>query len=348
MVPPSRPASDWPAPRQVPSSYPGAAPNHHYLLVDGRVVPLAVSRAGGGGRLTVTLADGTPVDEVLAGVGLPTLAERVPVLAYGANRSPHTLALKLAHHGYEPPGGAGTVAVPVLAGSLTGLDVVAAGLSSQGFVYADVTPSPGTRISVLLTLLDREQAAAVNASEGVGRGMYDCALVPGFEVAGNGGDGSGDGEGAGRLDVLAYAGCHPVFVSPSTGTPIAFSAISAVARRFPASEQVEVMAHVLWTTGVAGEVAGVLGLGRDAQPAEVARELARLLSGQWWYAHNTGDARMATAVRAEELVWQALGRHAAPQSTAARLAAEGAVLDADVVFAAGPELRLGAQAGVVQ
>jgi len=268
-------------------------------------------------------------------VGLPTLAERVPVLAYGSNRSPQTLGLKFDHHGYDAPGG--TVAVPVLAGTLSGLDVVAAGLSSQGYVYADVAPSPGTEISVLLTLLDPEQAAAIHDSEGVGRGLYECALVPGFSVA-NSVAGAG-----GTLDVLAYAGLHPVFVSPDTGTPVAFSAIAASGRRFAAYEQVDLMAHVLSTTGIAREVAGLLGLGADDPPVEIARELARLLSGQWWYAHNTGDVPMAAAVRAEELVWQALGRHAAPQSTAERLAAEGTVLDVDTVLAAGPELRLGAQ-----
>lgn len=322
-------ASDWPAPREVPTTYPGAAPDHHHLLADGKVVPLAVGRAGD--RLVVTLADGTPVDEVLAGVGLPTLADRVPVLAYGANRSPHTLELKFAHHGYEPPGG--TVAAPVLAGTLSGLDVVAAGLSSQGFVYADVVPSSGTQVSVLLTLLDPAQASVVHDSEGVGRGMYECARLPGFTVAGT----------TVTLDVLAYAGCHPVFVSPATGTPLAFSAVAATGRRFAAHGQVEMTAHVLETTGVLGAVAAVLGLTADDPPVEVARELARLLSGQWWYTHNTGDHPMAAAVRAERLVWEALGGHAAPRSTAERLGAEGAVIAPEVVHAAGPDLRLGAR-----
>jgi hypothetical protein len=332
-----RPATDWPAPRQVPTTYPGTAPDHHYLLVDGRVVPLDAQWTGAGGRLTVALDDGTPVDDLLAGAGLPTLAERVPVLAYGANRSPHTLALKLVHHGYESPG---AVVVPVLAGTLTGLDVVAGSLSRQGYLNADVTPSPGTEISVLLTLLDPGQAAAVHESEGVGRGRYGCALVPGFTAAGD--------EDGRLLDVLAYAGRHPVFVSPETGTPLAHAAIAALDRRFAAYDQVDLLAHVLSTTGASGPVAEVLGLGLDDPPAEVAHELVRLLSGQWWYAHNTGDRRTAAAVRAEGLVGEALARHTAPQSTADRLATEGALLDAGVVLAAGPDLRLGAQIDLAQ
>jgi hypothetical protein len=249
--------------------------------------------------------------------------------------------LKFDHHGYDARGG--TVAVPVLAGTLTGLDVVAAGLSSQGFIYADVAPSPGTEVSVLLTLLDPDQAAAVHDSEGLGRGVYDCALVPGFSVATDGREPGDRGAGGVTLDVLVYAGHHPVFLSPAMGTPVAFSAIAARGRRFAGYDQVELMAHVLSSTGIAGEVASLIGAGAGDPPVEIAHELARMLSGQWWYAHNTGDVPMAAAVRAEELVWQAMNRHSAAQSTAERLAAEGTVVDVDVVLAAGPELRLGAQ-----
>jgi hypothetical protein len=288
----------------------------------------------GGDGLRVSLADGSPVDRALAAVGAAPLAERVPVLAYGANRSPHTLAMKMAHHGRSPgPGPAAPVAIPVLAGSVTGLDVVAAGLSSQGFVYADVAPSPGTRISVLLTLLDPDQATAVHRSEGVGAGMYECALVDGFEVAGAPGL---------TLEAVAYAGCLPVFVSPELAAPLAFATIAAEGRRFAAEDQVGIMAHVLRSTGVAPAVAGLLG--SDAgDPLATARDLTRLLSGQWWYAHNTGDEPLAVARRAGDLVTEALRAHGAARSTAARLAEAGKVLAPDVAYASGPELRLGAR-----
>ena len=328
-----RAASDWPSSRQVPSTYPGAAPDHHHLLVDGRVLPLDVRWRDG--TLAMTLPDATPVDDVLARAGSAPLAERVPVLAYGTNRSPHTLVLKFAHHGRHrsPRPGA---AAPVLAGRLTGVDVVAAGVSSQGFVYADLTPSAGTGISVLLGLLDPAQAAALHDSEGVGRGMYECALVPGFEVAGT----------SLHLDVVGYAGCRPVFVSPETGTPLAFSIVPASGRRFPAYEQVELTTHVLVSTGVAGDVADLLGLGAGCEPATVARQWAALVNGQWWYARHTGDGGVTLADRARELVAGALSRHGPGPSTAERMGATGAVLAAEEAYAAGPRLRLGAQVGL--
>jgi hypothetical protein len=328
-----RAATDWQAPRLVPTSYPGDAPDQHYLLLGDRV--LTLSTPAGGRSLRLTLADGTPVDDVLAAAGAAPLAERVPMLAYGANRSPHTLAIKFAHHGLAYDGDAppAVAAVPVVRGSLGDVDVVGAGLSSQGYIYADLTPSPGTRITAYVTLLDPAQATAVHASEGVGKGAYDCAWVPGFTP---------DGTDL-QLDVLAYAGCLPVFVSPATATPQAFAAVAAADRRFPAADQVTLLGHVLESTGILDPVASLLGPLDGRQPEVVAAELARMLSGQWWYRHNTGDQVTAAAAQAQQLVWDALLRHGALETTSQWLAARGAVLDSGVAYASGPELRLAAQ-----
>jgi hypothetical protein len=90
-------------------------------------------------------------------------------------------------------------------------------------------------------------------------------------------------------------------------------------------------------------VAGLLGPVGSRDPVVVAAELARMLSGQWWYRHNTGDDVTAAAARAQQLLWDALLRHGAPESTSQWLAGRGAVIDAEVAYASGPELRLGAQ-----
>lgn len=330
----ARGAEEWPAPRLVPTTYPGAAPDYDYLLVGDQVLPIAVQVDGS--SLRARLPDGSPVDEVLARLGSAPLAERVPVLAYGANRTPHSLAVKFAHHLDDHSDQSGQPeAVPVVSVTVRDIDIVAASLSSQGCIYADMTPSPGTRASAKLTLLDREQAGAIHASEGVGQGMYDCGLLPGVEL----------GDTTVLLSVVAYAGCVPVFVSPVTGTPLAFAAIAAAGRQFAAFEQVDMLAHVLESTGVVEAVARLLGgLGpAGADASMVARESARLLSGQWWYVHNTGDAPMAAASEVQRVVLEALGRHTAARSTSQRFAAEGQILEADVAYACGPELRLGTQ-----
>ena len=97
--------------------------------------------------------------------------------------------------------------VPVLAAAVVDHDVVASGISLQGFVRGDLTPSPGTRVRVMVALLDPDQLAAIHDSEGVGTGRYDVVEWPGVEIAGTGR----------RLDVLAYACCRPPFVSPEVG-----------------------------------------------------------------------------------------------------------------------------------
>jgi hypothetical protein len=291
-----------------------------------------------GGALRVRLPDGTDVDDLLRRHGLAPLAERVPVVAYGANRSPASLALKLRHHGYDDGTGA-PVAVPVLAGTLAGFDVVAAAYTGQGYVYADIAPSPGTSARIMVTLLDPGQAAAVHDSEGVrtaGAG-YDCAWVPGLTVAGVG------------LRALAYAGCLPVFVSPRTGSPLAFAAIGAGGRRFEAFDQVDLVAEILTTTGILEEVADLVGApGAPPDARAVAVDLARTLNGQWWYAHhNPGVPRLPRADAAQAVVNRAIRAHAPGPTTSERLRPDGRVLDADTAYEAGPGLRLGAVASLV-
>lgn len=356
----ARPAGDWPAPRLVPTSYPGLAPDHAYVLVGDEVLPLSVD--GDTGGLALTLPDGSPLDALLDRCGAAPVADRVPMLAYGANRCPQTLAVKFAHHARPvevlgpleadaaalaaagaSDGPGRDAVVPVLAGTLADVDVVGVGLSSQGYIYADLTPSPGTQVQLMVTLLDRHQATAVHRSEGIGAGIYECAWLSGYAVAGC----------DVVLDVLAYAGGLPVFVSPATGTPLAFSAIAASGRRFPAFDQVDLLAHVLDASGVLDEVADLVGLGlgvgdgsgepSGSDPVRVARELARLLSGQWWYAHNTGDAPMGLASRAQAAVWEAWGRNCATDTTARCLADDDRVVASDDAYACGPALLLSAQ-----
>jgi len=313
-----------------PATYPGAAPRHHYLLLDGQVHAITLP---GGDLAAACLDDGRAVDALLGSAGLPALCERVPVLAYGANRNPHTLDLKLAHHDYQTEGA--STAVPVLTGTLSDFDVVAAGLSSQGCLYADITPCAGTTVHVHLALLDVDQARAIHESEGVGRGGYDCARIPGFSVD----------DTQVRFEPLGYAGCRPVFVSPVTGEPIAFTAITADGRSFTAMDQLEAVSHLIESCDLTGELARLLGLDRRSSPGAGAREVVRVLSGAWWYAHNTGDEPPHVARAVQRVVGGAIERHRAPTSTSRHFATEHRLVDAATAFAAGPASRLAAQLG---
>jgi hypothetical protein len=371
-VPVAVPAARWPAPREHPTTYPGAAPGHAYLLVGDHVRPLEVVAAGD--ALAGRLPDGTDLDLMLGQLGATPLAERIPVLAYGANRGPQSLLVKFAHHphgGLDAPGfdvpaadappvappPVGATVVPVLRATVHGHDVVAAGMSLQGFVFADLVPSAGTAVEVMITLLDPDQAAAVHDSEGVGAGRYDLVALPGgAEVT-----------GTGRwLDVLAYACCRKAFLSPEVGSPLALATIEATGRALPALDQVALLAHVLRTTGLvpavaelaepevvaaraaaraagAAGAAGADGAAGPADEATVARALSTLLSAQWWRQHRTGERPVRRADQALSLVRAAMATHSVARSTAARLADAGAVLSVEEAYGAGPHLRLAAR-----
>lgn len=117
----------------------------------------------------------------------PHLADRTPLLAYGANAAPAALARKLA----PLPG----VAMPVLQAELQGFDVVySAHVSPYGAVPATLHESPGTTVPVFVIHPTAEQRALLAASEpnyhlvdmnGIAafRSKHGCLFVNGSPVA---------------------------------------------------------------------------------------------------------------------------------------------------------------------
>lgn len=90
--------------------------------------------------------------------GGPDLADRTPLLSYGANAAPEVLARKLA----SLPG----VELPVVRAELEGFDVVySAHVSPYGAVPATLVESPGTVAPVFVLHPTPEQRALLTASE---------------------------------------------------------------------------------------------------------------------------------------------------------------------------------------
>lgn len=330
-------AEDWQAPRRFPLTYPGAAPSGHYLLLDDQVIPIAPEPTDDPARvgLVWSAVDGRDVDDLLTAAGASPLGERIPVIAYGANRNPHTLALKFEHHEDadnadrpESPTSLST-AVPVLAVTVHDFDVVVGGASPHGSLYGDITPSLGTTIDVHLTLLDESQANAIHESEGVGSGVYECAEFHNVQIR--------------DLDIaitaLGYVSCLPVFVSPDSQTPLAFRQINATDRAFAEADQVQAMVAVLQAGNQLEAVRELLRVDNDRDDAAVAHDVFRHLNASWWYAHLTGDAGTALADELYSIVWTAMLSSTLPESTAALLSAAGAVLDHDIVYGHGPDLK---------
>jgi hypothetical protein len=222
--------------------------------------------------------------------------------------------------------------VPVLVVTLADVDAVGAGLTSQGFVYADIVDSPGTRLEALLPLLDHHQLAAIHDSEAVG-GAYDCAWLPDVELAGT-------GAGA-TVGAMAYVGRPPVFRDPGTDQPLAFAAVPADGRRYPALDQLALLARVVDATGTGPALARLLGVDPGSRPEVLAVELVRLVNGQWWYRHHSGDRPSSASIEARRLLTAAMAASPWPRPPSSPLTRT--VLTSPEAYAPPPSLHLGAQ-----
>ena len=170
-----------------------------------------------------------PASDALAMVGAhrsTPMSQRVPVIAYGANRSPERLAEK-----FDDLVGPQSV-VPMLKAELTGFDVVySAHIARYGAIPATLGYRPGVTVEVSVLYLDGPQLERLDASEAIGvnyeRRRFDAL------------DMTVDGLGAlGAAD--AYISLHGCF-DPGDGMALALSAVSAVGRDLPAASAVEAL-----------------------------------------------------------------------------------------------------------
>jgi len=165
-------------------AYPYAAPERSYLYLDGEAAEL-------------------PAGDL-------DLSGRTPLLAYGANAAPTSLARKLA----AVPG----VGMPVLRSRLQGFDVVySAHVSPYGAVPATLLESPGATAPVFVLHPTAEQVALLTVSEP----NYDL-----FEVNG----------------IAAYRSKHgPLSID---GSPVALAAVRSTGRTLPELDEPAVLERV--------------------------------------------------------------------------------------------------------
>lgn len=180
---------------------------------------------------------------------------RVARLAIGSNAAPAQLQRKLGAV-------AGSPTVPVVAVELRDHDVVyAAGLAGYGAVPATVVPSPGTRVAVHVTLLDREQLAVVDRSEAVGRAYAVVPIADDLVVA--------------PIALPPPVEAYVAIAGPALAGdhPVALAAVTATGRRWPARTEREILTALAsrHDLGLAAFVARVVG--DDGYRAEVAADL---------------------------------------------------------------------------
>ncbi|HSK91330.1 MAG TPA: hypothetical protein VK875_08455 [Euzebyales bacterium] len=323
---------EWEAARTHPATYPGRTPPGDYLILDDRVLPVVFTDHDDV-TSAASVHDGrrTALDAELRGRGLPGVAERTPVVAYGGNRNPATLALKLRHYDYAARDGG--VALPVLRGRLRDADTVAAGVSGQGYLYADlVLLQPDVcadALEVWVALVDDDQLRVLHESEGVDEQWYHVARIDDLELDAV----------RGRFHGLAYVTDLACPLLPTTGAPLAFSSVPAQGRRLEEATPVEMLRRFIDEHGIRPAVARITGLpDSDA----LAGELIKYLNGQWWYQRHTGERAIPQYYEVIDALTTALRTTVRHFDVVARLRRAGRILEGERRHAPGLTLTASA------
>ena len=321
----------WKAARQHPTVYPGDCPDHAYVIVGDDVHPLVFKTPGDlSSAVAIIKRRELPLDPLLDARGVPRLADRYPSLAYGANRNPGTLAIKMHHYAYEH--GTEELILPVLKGTTRGADVVACGLSGQGYLYADLLPTPvgadDVAIEAWLPLLDLDQLRVMHDGENVREGLYSVAQFPFFV----------DGFRS-EVRALGYAGNDAAFVSPALGQPLTYSTVQVSHRTFPSMTPAEMMAHVIDVGEVASTLSTLVGVraGERLAPATM-----QFMNERWWRRFRGEDQPDGRYVDVMMLLNAVIETSQARQSVAAVLKERGLTLSVEEAYAPESCLRLGA------
>ena len=324
---------DWKPARQFPETYPGERPASSYFLLNDRVYPMLSDHPH---ELRYVNEDGESlsVDEVLKMLNLPPIRERFGLLSYGANRNPATLYIKFLNYHYRSPGVG--LAVPVLRGKINGADVVACGLSGQGYFYGDLLwnseLSRETSVEASVALLDRDQLRVIHDSEGVREGDYIAARFTGVTIDG----------WRKSLAPMGYAGRVPVLMSPQSGLPLAYKSVMAQGRMIPEMSAIEMLDHLIAGFGLREQVCAATGLRNDL---DLPTELMKYMNGQWWYKFNTGGQPIRGYVEVMSLFGEKIKEHSLSTSTAGQMARSGHALSAEEAYSPSHEFTFSALVG---
>ena len=180
---------------------------------------------------------------------------RVARLAVGSNAAPAQLQRKLGALD-------ASATVPVVAVELRDHDVVyAAGLAGYGAVPATMVVSPGTRVSVHVTMLDEVQLAAMDRSEWVGR-AYDVVPIDHALVSA-------------PLPLPPPVEAYVAIAGPARqdGSPVALKVVAATGRVWPARTEREILAALAARHDLALEAFVAQLVGDDAYRAGVVARL---------------------------------------------------------------------------
>jgi hypothetical protein len=258
------PVSEYPRPglENDPFLYPGARPLQSFLT-DGETVYRLSDGADGDSTSLHTEAGSGTLDDYLRDRQLPTLGQRIPVLAYGSNLCPGVLAGKFGKGG---PDRADLLTVPTLYAGLRGYDVVwSGGPARKGNFVAALyrgAETEATTVSVGINFLTPQQLLLMHSTELT----YELSSL-GMEVAGE------------HQVAYYYAGRDSVFLAD--GAPVAVADVNADGRALEALPAREMTERMLAFEGVGRYLRETFPtLGDDVLDADRYIDLIRSLRPQ--------------------------------------------------------------------
>ena len=152
-----------------PLDYPCSIMKDSYLIEGSKATRINTNRAPDLWRTQ----DGKNVDDVLRDMGLASIGNRVPQVAFGANRNLENLVWKFSRYRSDAnPVSTTFLAVP---GYVLNCDVVACNVGYWGYIYAGLLAASPTlrpylmnrKCPVAVLFLDQSQMNAMHVSEGV-------------------------------------------------------------------------------------------------------------------------------------------------------------------------------------
>lgn len=231
------------APRLKPESYPGEISPHLYSLQVGNSLHEMQFDPDTGTFAVDTDQGMTPIDEVLASMDLPAIADRLPVTVFGSNRCPGQLLDKFSPREGEEPNPRLTTVI-MATGTLKGYDVVYnAKVGNQGYFFADLyqgSETADTEVEVAVIFATPEQLKLIDESEKA----YDYSLIGEVEV----GRRPSDAEDQTRFKMPAYVHAGKAVVYANEGHPVALAAVAANNRTLSVQSQDEFQTS-FFTTG---------------------------------------------------------------------------------------------------
>jgi hypothetical protein len=220
--------SDYPSAsaNKDPLLYPGERPESSYLT-DGEAVYMVDSHHDDEGKLVFEMTvngETITMNDYLLEQGVPTMEERIPILAFGANVSPSSIATKFAKVGRP-----NALIVPTIYAKLPGKDIV---WSSPGLTGNPVAilyegeETKNTDVQVAINFLTPEQVLVMHQSEMT----YDLSSV----------DVGVDGQ---MIRSFYYAGRNNIYLRD--GHPVAIASIPAEGRDLSASSATSLLDEMM-------------------------------------------------------------------------------------------------------